>query len=864
MPRRPRARRGPVLGLTLRNLAAHRRRYALCALAVVLGVAFLAGSLVLTDTMRAAFDDAFSSTGTGADVVARRPSAIDTGQAASPAAAPAARLDDEALDAVRGLDGVALAEGTVQGPTQLVEEDGTVDAALFGGITIGTNWLGDARLSPLTLAEGRAPAAPGEAVVDRRTVQDQGWALGDEVRVMAATGPEALELVGVATYGDVDGLAGATMVATDAATAQALFGEPGRWDAVLVAAAPGTDPAALAGDVEAALGAVVDGPVEAVTGAEDAADREEALAGELSFVGSFLLAFAGVAVFVAVFVIANTFTVVVAQRVRELALLRAIGARRGQVLGSVVAEALGVGVVASVAGLGAGVALSYGLHAALGAAGLDVPEGAVVVAPRTIVAALVTGVVVTVAAAVVPAWRAGSVAPVAALRDVAVDRSGASTARVVGGLALAAPGLVAVAVGVSGDDGLPLVGAGLALAAAGALVLSPVLARPALSVIGAPLAALGVTGRYARENARRTPRRTAATAAALTIGVGLVGFVTTIAASADAAIGDAVDRSFRSDYVVLARSWEDGLAPSIEADLAAAPEVAAVAGLRTTPVEVEGAGEELAGVDTATIEGLHDLEVARGSLAAVHGDGTALPTDVAESLDAAIGDTVTVRFADGHEADLVVRATYDGDLLTGGGGVLVDLPTFEAEVTDQRARMVFVDLADGVGAAEGRRAVEAALADWPNAELQDRAEFKEAVGDDIDAMLNLLYGLLALAVVIALLGIANTLALSVHERTSELGLLRAVGMQRRQVRAAVRWEAVAIAVLGAAAGTLLAVGSAWAVVAGLDGQVTRLVVPTGRLVAVLAVAAVAGVVAAVGPARRAARLDVLAAVSHDG
>ena len=445
MTRRPRARRGPVLRLTLRNLASHRRRYALCALAVVLGVAFLAGSLVLTDTMKASFDDAFSSTGTGADVVARRPAAIDTDQAATPAAAPGGRLDDDALAAVRGLQGVAHAEGTVQGPTQLVEEDGTVATSLLGGFTIGANWVGDERLSPLTLAEGRAPEAPGEAVVDRRSAEDRGWALGDEVRVMAATGPEALELVGMATYGDVDGLAGATMIATDAATAQALFGEPGRWDAVLVAAEEGIEPAALAADVEAALGAVVDGPVEAETGADDAAARQDALASELSFVGSFLLAFAGVAVFVAVFVIANTFTVVVAQRVRELALLRAVGARRGQVLRSVVAEALGVGALASVVGLVAGVGMSYALHAALQASDLDVPEGGVVVAPRTIVLALVTGVVVTVAAAVVPAWRAGTVAPIAALRDVAVDRSGASAGRVVGGLVLTVPGLAAVA-----------------------------------------------------------------------------------------------------------------------------------------------------------------------------------------------------------------------------------------------------------------------------------------------------------------------------------------------------------------------------------------------------------------------------------
>jgi putative ABC transport system permease protein len=527
-----------------------------------------------------------------------------------------------------------------------------------------------------------------------------------------------------------------------------------------------------------------------------------------------------------------------------------------------------VGLVASGVGLAGGIGLSYGLKALLGAVGLEIPSGPVVVSSGTVTTAFVVGMLVSVLSAMVPALRASRVKPVAALRDVAIDRSGASLGRVVAGLTVTGAGVVAFAGGATadGNGAAGLIGLGSLLTILGVFVLGPVLAAPAIKVLGAPLRRFGgVTGRYAQENARRNPKRTAATASALMIGVALVGFITILASTSKGSIESAVDRSFRADYVIDSGSWFAGFAPSIEDDLRDSGLVGSLSGLRVAPVERDGHATELVGIDTASFADLYDLEVSEGALADVHGDGIAITRDAADTDGYALGDTVTLRFADGDDVDLTVRAIYDADLPNSSdAGWIVGLDTYEANVTDQFDRSVFVSVADGVGAEESRAAIDEALAAWPNAEIQDQAEFKESVTGDITMLLNLIYGLLALAVVIALIGIANTLALSIHERTRELGVLRAVGMQRRQVRSAVRWESLLIGLLGAVLGGVLAVGGAFGVVKALDSEgVTELVVPGAQLVTILVLAGFAGVVAATGPARRAGRLDVLQAIASD-
>lgn len=850
-----------MFSLTIKGLWAHKVRYALTGLAVVLGVAFMAGTMVLTDTMEQTFDGVVASANDGTDVIVRNAASVE-GEFTS----ARSRIDASVVEQVAAVDGVAVARGSIQGTAQVVHADGSAQEGNGLGVTIGANWIADERLNPFTLATGEAPDAADEVVVDQRTADDEGWVLGDRITALTKTGPVDLTLVGTAGYGDVDGLPGTTLLATDDATAQRLFAENGRYDMIVVAAEDGLRSDELAERLSASVGATGSG-LDIVTGEEDTADKQADLADDLSFFNSFLMAFAYVALFVGTFIIYNTFSIVVAQRMKDLALLRAVGARRAQVLRSVVLESVAVGVVAAGIGLVAGIGLSFALRALLGAVGLDIPSGTLVVASGTVVTALVVGIGVSVLSAIVPAVRASRVRPIAALRDVAIDRSATSTARMVAGLVLAGLGAVAFAAGVAADgtSGLSTLGLGAATIIVGVITLGPVLVRPAMWVLGAPAAKVsGITGRYARENARRAPKRTAATASALMIGVALVGFVTILAASTKESVNAAVDRSFRADYVVDSGSWQQGFAPTIEDELRAAPGVEAISPLRTAPAEVDGTGTSVLSVDTTVIDTLYDLEVASGSLADVVGESVAVASDTAEELGLGLGDTVPVRFPDGVEVDLTVRALFDGMVPGDDGSWVVGLDTFEAHVVDVYDRQVYVAMHDDVPAAESRSAIEAAVADWPNATIDDQAEFKETVTQEIDQILNLIYGLLALAVVIALIGIANTLALSVHERTRELGLLRAIGMHRRQIRSAVRWESFLIAVLSAVLGAGLAVGGAWGMVTALDTEgVTELAIPLTQLSVIMLAAGFAGVMAATGPARRAARLDILGAIATE-
>jgi putative ABC transport system permease protein len=547
-----------------------------------------------------------------------------------------------------------------------------------------------------------------------------------------------------------------------------------------------------------------------------------------------------------------------------MAVLRTIGASRRQLLRSVLTESAAVGIVAGAMGLGLGVLMSFGLKGLLGIAGVDIPDGPTVVTTATIVTAFVVGTVVTVLSAVGPAIRGSRVAPIAAMRDVAIDRSATSVARSASGVLLTAAGVAAFAAGVAGggSQALQLLGLGAVAVFLGVFVLGPVIARPIVQVIGAPMARwFGTTGRLARENATRSPKRTAATASALMVGVALVGFITILASSTKASVHDALDQSLQAEYVVDSGAWsEGGFSPALAEELEVLPEVDAVSGHRSAPVEIDGSDTDVDAVDSSTIDGLYDLEVTDGSTETLANGTIAVKSDTAEAGSLVVGDTVTVGFATGS-VDLTVGAVFDQPLPNGGSDWIVDTSTFESSVVDQYDKKVYVSTAPGIPAAESTSAVEAALADQPNADLQDRAGFKEDVTAEIDSMLNLIYGLLALAVVIALIGIANTLALSVHERRREIGLLRAVGMTRRQLRAAVRWEALLIALLGTGLGSALAVAAAWGIVQALASEgVTSFVVPPTQMAVVAGIACLAGVGAAVLPARRAAGLDVLDAL----
>ena len=841
--------------LTRKGLWAHKVRFALTGLAVVLGVAFMAGTMILTDTMGKTFDGLFATNNAGIDVVVQRASAID-GETAE----VRERVDASLVDRIREVEGVASVAGSVGGFAQIVKADGTTGATDGFGATLGTSWV-DGELNPFQLHEGRAPSA-GEVVLDKATADREDWSLGDTVTVFGAGGPVDLTIAGIATYGEIDGIPGSTMVAVDDASAQQMFGEPGRYDNVVVAGDGTLSNEELAASIERTLG---DAQLEVVTGEADTADQQADFKEDLSFFNTFLMSFAYIALFVGMFIIYNTFSIIVAQRMKDMAMLRAIGAKRRQVLRSVLLESVFVGLFASAAGLVAGIGMSYVLRGMLNAMGIEIPGGSIVVESGTITTAFVVGVTVTVLSSFGPALKASRIAPIAALRDVAIDTTGSSVKRTATGLVLGGVGAIAFGAGMVSSvtaDALQLLGIGTVLIIVGVLVLGPVLARPVTHVLGAFLPRLsGTTGRLARENAKRNPRRTAATASALMIGVALVGFITVIASSTKASIDVAVDRAMRADFVVESGQWGNGgLAPAIEAELAALPEVEALSPRRVSPVSTPDGASEIAGVHTSVIDTLVDLDVVEGSMAAVTGDGVAISRDYATDHALALGDRVPVTFAATGDQSLVVRAIYTDENF--GGGFVVDLPTYEANVTDQFDRQVWLTVKDGVDAETSNAALTAALEAWPNAELQDQAAFKESIAKEIDQMLNLIYGLLALAVIIALIGIANTLALSVHERTRELGLLRAVGMTRRQVRSAIRWESVLISLLGTAFGFFLAVGGAWGIIGALDTEgITTFVIPGGQLATIVGLASFAGVLAALGPARRASRLNVLHAIA---
>jgi putative ABC transport system permease protein len=714
------------------------------------------------------------------------------------------------------------------------------------------------------MATGHPPRAAEEAVLDRSTFESDHYGLGDTITVLGKGAPRQLTLVGTVTYGDAGGLPGVTLVGVTDGTAQELFTEAGAYDSVLVASDGSVSADVLATRITADLASP--DTFEVVTGAADTADAKADLKESLGFFSTFLLAFAYIALFVGMFIIYNTFSIVVAQRARDMAMLRAIGASRGQVVRAVVFESVAVGVVASAVGLGVGVLMSFGLRALLSAVGLEVPAGSIVITPSTVITAIAVGTAITVASALLPAVRSSRVKPIAALRDVAIDGSGASIRRTGAGLAVLGLGVTSFTAGIlNAGPALALIGFGTVATIIGVFVLGPVIARPLMHMLGAPVQAIfGTTGRLARENAKRNPKRTSATASALMIGVALVGVITILASSFKAAISDTLSVSLQADYIVTTGSFGNGgLSPEIEADLSALPEVAAVLPVRSSPVAVGGSSSEVAALDTQTIGRVADLGVTAGRLADVSGASVAIEDRKAKADGLTLGDKLTMTFARTGPVELTVKALIDRPP-PGFDGVVyvVGLDTYQANVTDQLDHQVFVKVADGVSPTQARAALDTVLARWPNGQLQDQAAFKQSVAGPIDTILNLIYGLLGLAIVIALIGIANTLALSVHERRRELGLLRAVGMTRPQVRSAIRWESVMIALMGTLLGFGLAVAGSWGIISAIEGdRPIPLAVPPLQLTVIVALAAVAGVLAAIGPAWRAAKLDILAAIA---
>ncbi len=848
-----------MLHVTWKGLLAHKLRLATTAIAVLIGVAFMAGTLVLTATIGSTFDGLYADINAGTDVVVRSAESVSIGQGFGDVRAA---VDESILPTVQGVDGVRVAEGNVSGYAQFVGRDGkAVGNPNRGAPTLGFAWSQDEALNPLRLADGAPPSGPGQVVVDKATADKEGFAVGDQVTVLTATGARQFTVSGITRFGKVDSPLGATLAVFDTATAQQVLGLSGKYTDIAVAAAPGTSQQELAERVQAALSP----SFEAVTGKALTAEQQSQTRDALGFFNTFLLVFAVIALFVGCFLIYNTFSIIVAQRSREMALLRAIGAGRRQVLGSVLIEAVVTGLVASVVGVVAGLGVAVVLRNLLAALGIDIPASGLTIEPNAVLVPIVVGMVITVLSAYFPARRASKVPPVAAMREVQVDESGRSVMRVVAGGLVLGLGIALLFVGLFArpDNAVAVVGGGAVLTFLGVAVLGPVIAAPMARAIGWPIQRLrGTTGELARENAARSPKRTSATAAALMIGVGLVSFILILWASATDSIRSTVDKGFVGDFVVQSNAgFQGGLPPEVAASLRDLPEVGTVAEVRVTAAEVDGTGTQVPGVDPQGFGTIADLEVRAGSLSDLSRPSTIAVYDQhAKDKGWQLGDTVTVVFPATGPQQLQIVATYHDQNI--GGNYLIGLPTFEANTQVQLDNSVYLKLAPGVSAEQGRSAIESVTDTYPNAEVQDKTEFADSIVGQVTSLLMLVIVLLLLAVVIALIGIANTLALSIFERTHELGLLRAVGMTRAQLRSAVRWESVIIALLGTVLGLLIGLFFGWALVRALSDQgFGGLSVPTGWLVVVVLVAFGAGVLAAVFPARRAARLDVLTAIA---
>ena len=836
----------------LKGVAAHRARLFMTALAIVLGVAFVSGTFVFTDTINARFETLFSDVYAGVDASVR-PETPEFG--AQPGQNPGS-FDESLLAEVSSVDGVSIAEGSVGGFAQIIAPNGDPIGGQ-GPPTLGFTWIDTQALSSVNVADGngRAPSGPGEVVIDVGTSEANGLSVGDEVEIQTLGGTEPFEIVGLANFGTEDNLAGATLSIFSLDEGQRLFGLEGRLTSIDILGNDGVTPDSL---VEAIAPIVPDG-AEVVTGDQQTQEQLESITEGLGFLSTALLAFAGVAVFVGAFVIQNTFRIVVAQRIRELALFRAVGATGRQLVSLVTLEALIVGTVASILGVFAGIGVATGIKAAMNAGGFGVPDGPLTVEPRTIVVGLTVGIVVTVVSALLPARRAATVPPVAAMTEAAAPASGRSLRRrSIGGTITAVAGGALLALGLVAENGasLTLVALGSLTIFMGVSVLAPVFAIPVAKVLGRPLP--GITGDLARENTIRQPRRTASTAAALMIGVALVSFVSIFAASIKATVSETLEGAFPADLAFQSTNFTVGVSPDLESDLEALGEFDVVSAIRTGFIRIDGQELNVAGVD-GDVEAVYDMapSVEVSSL----GSGILVAESVLDEWGWSVGDTVDVEFAATGIVSTEIAGTFEDQTF---GNYIVSLDTYQANFPVEQIAITFASLADGVEIEEGQAAAETVLGSFPNLDMNTASEQIAEAEAQVDQMVALFSGLLGLAVVIAVIGIANTLSLSIVERTREIGLLRAVGLTRRQTRRMVRWEAIIVAVFGALLGVLVGSGLGWATVFSLaDDGLGTFALPVGQLAIWLALAAVAGVVAAAGPARTASKMNVLEAISYE-
>jgi putative ABC transport system permease protein len=843
-----------MVKVSLRSMLVNKLRLFLTIAAVTIGVAFVSGTFVLSDTMGKAFDGLYAGMTSGTDVVVKsRPAVagdvtVNGGQV---------RPVDEALvGAVSRVPGVELVQGAVTGYALILDKQGH-PIQPGGAPTLGAS-VGDSRLSgDFGYRQGTGPVGPGQVAIDAGSAKKAGYRLGDPVDVVLQGGRERFTLVGTIGFGETDSLLGATLAGFDLPTAQRVLDKVGLVDEVDVKAASGV----AVPELRERIAGVLPENVEVLTGRQVADDGSAAVRDSMGIFTTVLLVFAGVSLLVGSFVIWNTFNVLVAQRRREVGLLRAVGATRRQVLTGVLTEAGLIGLVSGGLGLLLGVGLAAGIRSLLKVTGIEVPTTAPAIEVRTVVVSMAVGLLVTMVAAIAPALAATAVPPMEALRDTPPASAAVGRARRVAAWIVTAAGVAALAAcSFMGNQRWWTV------LATGITFIGLVLAGPSLARGMARLADHGRRGsgwRMAARNIDRNSRRSAATALALTIGLTVVAAVAVTAASLQSSVSDAVSGGNRSDLILEPAGAGLGVSPSVASLMRGRDDVADVVELREVAAEVNGAPSLVSGMDTKGLDRVIDLGMESGSLRALEPASMLVATTKAEELGVGVGDALTVTFPETGPTTMRVAGTFSKGSLINATYVL-PLPDFAANVTSKLDGAVLLRSASGVDPARAKATIEAALADYPNVTVNNPADITKKAQDSVGQLLGIVTALLLLAVVVAVLGMVNTLVLSVVERTRELGLLRAVGGTRRQVRTVVRRESVLMSLLGALTGIALGTVSGIALSRALvDEGITTLSVPTTTLAVYLVIAAAVGVLAAVGPARRASKVDVLKAITTD-
>jgi putative ABC transport system permease protein len=852
-----------VTKFALKGLLGRKLRTALTAIAIVLGVTMVSGTYVLTDSIDQAFDSIFTEVREGSNVVVSGKAAFDLSEG-SGASAPS--FDESVLEDVRAVAGVQAAEGSVDSETaQFIGEDGK--AIVYGGApNLGFSIAnGDSQFNPLNLVEGSWPG-PNEVVVDADTAGKEDFEVGDEVGVQAAGPLERLRISGIITFGSVGSIGGATLAGFDLDTAQRLFDKEGKLDEIAVAARAGVSDAELAAQIREVLPENTQVISAAQQSEEDAAETNEFI----TFLQGFLLAFAGIALFVGSFVIANSLSITIAQRTREFATVRTLGGSRRQVLVSIIVEALVVGTLASIAGLFLGLGLASLLFQLFDAVGFTLPNSGLVFETRTILVSLAVGILVTLVASLRPALRATRVPPIAAVREGAtLPESRFHRFRTPGSILITAVGFAALAYGLFADglgttQLLAWMGVGALLIFLGVAFFAQRIVRPFAQFLGWPATRVGgVAGKLARDNARRNPQRTASTASALMIGLALVTLVAVLAQGITSTFRGSVEDIFTGDYAITAQNNFSPIPTSAAEAVEDADRVEAVASVRTAEARLFDSNEFITAVDEGasdaiTLDWIDGSQEVFGDLGR---DGAVVDEEYAEEHGLSVGSPVTFLTPSGEEVELAVEGIFDPP----PGGSPFGSLTFSTELFDDlyespRNLYSFVRMEGGV-TEENTAALEAALADFPNAKSQTREQFIDNQIAAFSSILNILYVLLALSVVVSLFGIVNTLVLTVFERTRELGMLRAIGMTRRQVRRMIRHESVITSLIGGVLGILLGIVLGGLLVARVE--FIEFSLPTTQIVIFAVLTIVVGMIAAIFPARRAAKLNPLEALQYE-